>query len=286
MKLGIVFSGGGVKGIAHSGALKVLEEEKIIPDVFAGTSSGSHVAFLSAIGYSADEIKQKYDLNIDTIVGRNSEYDLKKYLFKKEFKLDGLRTGKGIEKFYYDIGKENGIDKISDVAKPLGIIATDLKHEKEVWFTSKKVDDSYSLNKINITNMNIGKVIRASSSFSVLFDPCRVEEEIYLDGGIFNNTPVNLARALGADKVLAIKFEDDSHLNFDNLNMISIGLRTLDMMSRVVSNRIAETADVIVKIKANSKNLLDVDNSEAYYKAGYIAMKEKINEVKNMYKNL
>ena len=212
MKLGIVFSGGGVKGIEHSGVLKALEEAGIKPDIFAGTSSGSHVAFLSAIGYSADEIKEKYDSNIDIIVGKNENYDIKKYLLYKKFKVDGLRTGSGIEKFYYEIGKENGIDKISEIKNPLGIIATDLRREKEGWFTSKKIDEKLGENIINITNLNIGKIIRASSSFSVLFDPCRVDDNIYIDGGVFNNTPVNLAKALGADKVLAVKFDDESFL--------------------------------------------------------------------------
>ena len=71
MKLGIAFSGGGVKGIAHSGVLRALEEENIKFDVFTGTSSGSHVAFLSAIGYSADKIKKTYDANINRVVGKS-----------------------------------------------------------------------------------------------------------------------------------------------------------------------------------------------------------------------
>ena len=286
MKLGIVFSGGGVKGIAHSGVLKALEEENIKFDVFTGTSSGSHVAFLSAIGYSADKIKKTYDANINRVVGKSDINKLsvfKDYLISRKFKIEGLRTGEIIELFYKDIGIENGIIKINNVEKSLGIVATDLLKEKEVWFTSKKIDVGYKKDIINKTDIEIGKVIRASSSFSIMFDPCRIEEDIYLDGGICNNTPVDLARALGADKVVAVVFEDDeNNLEKFQVNMFNIGMKTLDIMSKLVSKNNIYNADVVVKVKGSLKNLLDVNNSEKYYKDGYLAMKSKMNEVKKL----
>lgn len=286
MKLGIAFSGGGVKGIAHSGVLKALEEENIKFDVFTGTSSGSHVAFLSAIGYSADKIKKTYDANINRVVGKsdiNKIAVFKDYLISKKFKIEGLRTGEIIELFYKDIGIENGIIKINNVEKSLGIVATDLLKEKEVWFTSKKISGEYKKDIINKTDIEIGKVIRASSSFSIMFDPCRIEEDIYLDGGICNNTPVDLARALGADKVVAIVFEDDeNNLEKFQVNMFNIGMKTLDIMSKLVSKNNIYNADVVVKVKGSLKNLLDINNSEKYYKDGYIAMKRMIDEVKKL----
>ena len=200
------------------------------------------------------------------------------------FKFDGLRSGYAIEEFYKRIGKENNIDKIQDVKIPLGIVATDLKREKEVWFTSRKIDDnSYGnvlRNKINIIDVNIGKVIRASSSYSVIFDPCFIGEDVYIDGGVFNSTPVDLAKALGAEKVLAINFEENNPLDIKHLNVVNIGLKTIDMMSRVISNKSAEEADVVVWVKSQSDNLLDVNNSEKYFMAGYIAMKNKMKELK------
>ena len=286
MKLGIAFSGGGVKGIAHSGVLRALEEENIKFDVFTGTSSGSHVAFLSAIGYSADKIKKTYDANINRVVGKsdiNKISVFKDYLISRKLKIEGLRTGEIIELFYKDIGIENGIIKINNVEKSLGIVATDLLKEKEVWFTSKKIDGEYKKDIINKTDIEIGKVIRASSSFSIMFDPCRIEEDIYLDGGICNNTPVDLARALGADKVVAIVFEDDeNNLEKFQVNMFNIGMKTLDIMSKLVSKDNIYNADVVVNVKGSLKNLLDVNNSEKYYKDGYVAMKRKIDEVKKL----
>ena len=292
MKLGIVFSGGGVKGIAHSGVLKALEEEKIFPEVFTGTSSGSHVAFLSAIGYSADSIKKTYDENVNKIVGLDKdkcEYDLfdfKKYLIYKNFKIDGLRSGKVIEDFYKEIGSKNGINNIEEIKKPLGIVATDLLHEKEVWFTSKKIDVfNVSKDVINKSDINIGKAIRASSSFSIMFDPCVIDKDIYLDGGICNNVPVDLARALGADKVIAVVFEDYvEDKNKFKINMFNIGMKTIDVMSKISSRNNLLNADVVVKIKGSLKNLLDVNNSEKYYNDGYIEVKNNIEKIKEIIK--
>ena len=255
MKLGVAFAGGGVKGIAHAGVLKALEEENIKIDVFTGTSSGSHVAFLSSIGFDSKMIKDAFDNNINALVGKNEIIDLKSYLLSKCFKFDGLRSGLAIEEFYKKIAKEYNVEKICDIRLPLGIVATDLIKEKEVWFTSKKiVNESIINNKINIIDVDISKAIRASSSYSILFDPCFIDDNVYVDGGAVNNTPIDLAKALGADKVLAVRFEEDKFLDSNNLNIINIGLKTLDMMSNTIS--------------------------ETYFLDGYLAMKNKIKELK------
>ena len=124
---------------------------------------------------------------------------------------------------YRKIAKEYGIEKISDIKSSLGIVATDLIKEKEVWFTSKKIEDENAINnKINIIDVDIGKAIRASSSYSILFDPCFIDDNVYIDGGAVNNTPIDLAKALGADKVLAVRFEEDKFLEANNLNIIKV----------------------------------------------------------------
>lgn len=281
MKLGVAFAGGGVKGIAHAGVLKALEEENIKIDVFTGTSSGSHVAFLSAIGFNSNMIKDAFDNNINALVGKNEIIDLKSYLLSKYFNFKGLRSGLAIEEFYKKIAKEYGIEKINDIKSSLGIVATDLIKEKEVWFTSKKIEDEHVIkNKINIIDVDIGKAIRASSSYSILFDPCFIDDNVYVDGGAVNNTPIDLAKALGADKVLAVRFEEDKFLEANNLNVINIGLKTLDMMSNTISNKMIEEADIVVTIKSQSNNILDISNSETYFLDGYLAMKNKIKELK------
>ena len=71
MKIGIALSGGGVRGIAHAGALKALEENEINVDIIGGTSAGSMIASLYAIGYKPDEILKCFQENYQDIIGKS-----------------------------------------------------------------------------------------------------------------------------------------------------------------------------------------------------------------------
>ena len=98
MKLGLAFSGGGMRGLAHAGVLKAFEEMKIPIDVYAGTSSGSHIAVLSAMGFKADEIYELFKQYAFHFVGNDTEVIMfDSLLFNKKIKFDGLRSGKTIE---------------------------------------------------------------------------------------------------------------------------------------------------------------------------------------------
>ena len=220
MKIGLALSGGGMRGIAHAGVLKALEENDIKIDVYTGTSSGSHVAFLSSIGYNSKEIYELFNKYAFELVGNSLEpiiFD--SILFNKEIKFDGFRSGKPIEDLYNMIAINKGINEIKDVKIPLGIIATNIIDEKETVFSSIQKNDTR--NREYLQNVEIGKAIRASSSFSVVFDPCRIENKIYIDGGVINNLPVDIARELGADKVISVRFSSDK-VN-ENSNMKNSG---------------------------------------------------------------
>ena len=101
MKKGLCLAGGGIKGAAHIGALKVFEEENIKFDCFAGTSSGSIVATLIALGYSVDEMYQlfkKYAKSIKYIEWKNIFKIIYGLIVKRKLIVNGLNTGKVIEK--------------------------------------------------------------------------------------------------------------------------------------------------------------------------------------------
>ena len=112
MKLGLSLSGGGVKGAAHIGVLKALDENNIRIDSIAGTSSGSIVAILYAMGFSSDEIYKifkKYCKKIGYIELKNIFKLIYGIFIKKKIIIDGLNSGKKIEKMINEIGKEKNI---------------------------------------------------------------------------------------------------------------------------------------------------------------------------------
>ena len=115
MKLSVCLSGGGVKGAAHIGALKALEEENIIIDNISGTSSGSIVATLYAAGYKPDEIKEifmRYCKKIKYMDLKNVFNIIKNLITKHKFVIKGLNSGEIIEKLINELCNKKGITNI------------------------------------------------------------------------------------------------------------------------------------------------------------------------------
>lgn len=276
MKLGLALSGGGMRGIAHAGVLKALEENNIQIDVLAGTSSGSHVAILSAMGFSGNEILDLFKKYAFNLVGNDTEtIILDSLLFNKKLKFDGFRSGKPIEDLYNKIAIEKGFKKISDIPIPIAIVATDAIKEKEFVCSSFTPFGTDYINDIDI-----GTAIRASSSFSVVFDPCPYKENILLDGGILNNIPVDIAKKLGADKVLAIRFSSDRIT--PNSNIIQIGMKTIDMMSNKICEINLKNSDFTLTIDTDGTSLLDLDNIDYCFQSGYETAIENMDNIKKL----
>lgn len=274
MKLGLALAGGGMRGIAHAGFLKALEENNISVDCVGGTSSGSHIAFLISIGYNSQEIFELFNKEAMNLIGKNSNsIVLNTILFNKKIKLDGLRSGKPIEDIYNRIANEKGIKYIKDIKKPLVITATNIVDEKEYIFTSTPCDNTDKY----ITDIEIGKAIRASSSFSVVFDPCKYKDKIFLDGGILDNVPVDEVKKIGADKVIAVKFNSDKINNCSNI--MDIAMKTVDMMGNKISELNLQNSDLVITIDTDGTGLLDIENAEYCFNSGYLAGIQNIEKI-------
>lgn len=177
MKLGIALSGGGIRGIAHAGVLKALEENNIKPDIIGGTSCGSMIAMMYALGYSPYHIYYLFKRYANVITKTNAIpiiSGLNSYFFNQKFTISGLNNGAKIEELYDRIAKRRNINNINQIKMPIVIPTVDLITGMECVFTNKKPkinkigEDKYS-KKIYITDVNIGKAIRASSSFPRIF---------------------------------------------------------------------------------------------------------------------
>lgn len=174
MKLGVALSGGGIRGIAHAGALKALEDNGIKIDVIGGTSSGSLVASLYAMGYSPYYIYILFKRYAKDVVEMNSipiVSGIGSFMKNKNFNISGLKTGESIEKAYNNIALRKGVKKISDITKmPLVIPSVDVKTSKEYVFTNQIPFRNEDKSQY-ITDIPIGKAVRASSSFPRCFLP-------------------------------------------------------------------------------------------------------------------
>lgn len=281
MKIGIALSGGGIRGIAHAGVLKALEENNIKIDVIGGTSSGSLIASLYAMGYSPYYIYilfKKYSKDIVNINSSPIITGISNFMVNKKLKLSGLRSGENIESMYNEIALRKGIKTIRDIQMPIVIPAVDITESKEYVFTNC-IPENEEKSKY-ITDITIGKAVRASSSFPAVFCPCDFESHKFLDGGALDNIPVHEVKKQGADKVIAVNFDADAV--DDESNIMDIAMKTIDIMGNKISEKSLKMSDYVLTVKTDKTGLLDVEKLDICYKYGYKAVMNNIDEIKRI----
>ena len=189
MKIGLALSGGGIKGIAHAGVLKALEDNGIKIDVIGGTSAGSMVASLYAIGYTPDEIYENFKENSNKILGEEKFKIIKgiKRLVSKSGKERGFNNGKNIEKIFNELSLRKNVTNINEIKMPIVIPTVDIMDSQEYIFTNyipemNLISENSSERKEYITKIKVGEAVRASSSFPAVFDICTIEKHAFIDG--------------------------------------------------------------------------------------------------------
>ena len=210
MKISLSLSGGGIKGIAHIGAIKALEEENIKVDYVSGTSSGSIVATLYACGYNADEMHEifnKYAKDFHYIDFENIKKFFKNIFTGKGIVIDGLNSGTKISKLINEVCSKKGIYNINQIKMPLIIPAVNIETEELYVFSNCKFKNKTE-NVKYINDINIGNAVQASCSFPGVFSPCNYNGKLLVDGGIAENIPWRETKNAGADKVISIVFKD------------------------------------------------------------------------------
>lgn len=284
MKLGLALSGGGIRGIAHAGALKALEDNGISIDVIGGCSSGALIASLYALGYSPYYIYQsfkQYSKDISNINSIPIVYGIKNFMTNRnKVTIQGLKNGDSIEETYNNLAMKKGVKKIEDITNiPLVIPAVDVGEAKEYIFTNKIPNNAKDKSQY-ITNISIGKAVRASSSFPAIFCPCEYNEHRFFDGGVLDNIPVLEVKKQGADKVIAINFKADDV--DDSSNIMDLIMRTIDIMGNKISEENLEQSDFILTISTDKTGLLDVEKLDSCYQYGYKAVVENIDKIKKI----
>ena len=282
MKLGIALSGGGIRGIAHAGVLKALEDNGIQIDIIGGCSSGSMVASLYAMGYSPYyiyRIFKNYSKDIAKINTKPLISGIKNTIFSSKKKLDGLKDGKVIEELCNKMAKRKGIEKVEDIKMPIVIPTVDIKESKEYVFTNKIPKDVEDKNQY-ISDITIGKAVRASSSFPAVFSPCMIEKHAFMDGGALDNIPVYEVKKQGADKIIAVKFDSDKIT--EDSNIMDIAMKTIDIMGNKISEASLEMSDYVLNVFTDKVGLLDFKKLDSCYQYGYDSVVEHIEEIRKI----
>ena len=277
MKLGLALAGGGVKGAAHIGVLKALEENNIQVDIIGGTSIGSIVASLYAMGYSPDIILEVFRLSSKEIMRTDAGYFANNFKNYKRILGSGLFSGETIEDIIKQCARERNIIDINDIQMPIAIPTTDIAQSKKYVFTNRDLQGDYY-----IKEGLIEKIVRASASYPGVFAPCVYMQHKFVDGGIVDNLPAREVRKLGADKVLSIKFA--SELEHDPKNIYEIVFKSIDMLFEARVKEAYEQSDLLIDLELPEANLFNAKKVDYCYNIGYNTTIAKIDEIKEMLK--
>ena len=269
VKVGLVLSGGGAKGFAHIGVLKVLEEAGVRVDYIAGTSMGAIVGSMYASGYNAKEIDSlmrtfDFEVLLQDEIPRKS-----KPFYEKE------RGEKYALTFPLQKGKI-GIPKAFSKGQNILNLTTDLLQH---------VDTIKDFNKLPIpflciaTNLETGeqellnsgflpKAVQASSAFPTLLEPVEIDDKVLVDGGIVNNFPVFEVKKMGADIIIGIDLKSD----FDKEDELNSALEILNQIINFQMykdhDKRVEMTDVYMHPKMNSYKVTSFDKLEEIVKIG------------------
>lgn len=284
MKIGIALSGGGLQGFAHIGALKALEDLGINNIKYiSGTSTGSIVASLYAMGYNTNEIEKIWKENYKKILKIKKRTIIKmvfNYILKKKSKTEGLIDGKVVEDLVNKQAIKKDIRKIKEIKeKKLAIATVDTKSIKECIFVSNN-ENLLNENVNYITDIDVGKAVRASMAFPGIFTTLNYKEYNFIDGGTIDNLPTKILKDMGADKIIAIGFDISRYNPSDSFEDVVI--RALDIFSYNDVKKGQEIADVSIEIYNSSTSLLNIKDIETTIKNGYNSVmnnKEKIYEL-------
>lgn len=276
---GLCLSGGGIKAAAHIGALKAFEEENIKFDCVSGASSGSIIATMYALGYSSDEMWrmfQKLAPKIKYYQWKNIFKLILGLIFKREIVIDGLNSGKVIEKIVSDICSEKKIYNMNQIKMPLLISMVDSQTGTVYIATSKETRVKLLDNIEFITDMPIGTSVRASCSFPVVFSPCEYQDLQLIDGGTRENLPWKGLKQIGADEVFGISFNTIFEKKDCCQNLIDVAERAMELQSRELSTYEKAGIDKLITINMKKVSLLDSSKMNELYKLGYEQTKKQM----------
>jgi len=282
MSLGLVLSGGGVRGSAHIGVLLALHEEKIVPGMVAGTSAGSIVAGLYAYGYSPEEIRL-----VARKIGRNCfDVDYKGILktvfslfFGGSILISGLVHGDLLEDMFLRLTKGA---RLKDAKIPVAITAVDINNTNLVIFTNCGHRLMQHKDCLHLTDAKIADAIRASISIPGIFKPKMIGTMRLVDGGVRANLPVEAIKKMGARKVLAVNLGYSGYPVPGVDDMLEISLQSIELMVYQLTRPGLAMADVVITPSFYDVKQSDLDRMDYLIECGYRAAKNEMPTIKRL----
>jgi NTE family protein len=218
VRVGLALGGGAARGFAHIGVIKALEAQGIVPDIVVGTSAGSVVGALYAAGNNGFKLN-RMALEMD-------EAAISDWAVPLFAKSSGVLKGEAIQRYINRAVRNAPIEKFPI---SFGAVATDLQNGKPILFQRG----------------NAGMAVRASSSVPGVFQPVKIGDKSYVDGGLVAPVPVRYAREMGADFVIAVNISADPDAQ-PSTSSLDVVLQTFAIMGQTINRLEMKDADIVI----------------------------------------
>ena len=249
-RVGLALGGGAARGFAHVGVIQALEEAGIKVDLVVGTSAGSLVAAIFASGKNAAQLQQT------ALAMEEAEItDWTLPFFGK-----GVLRGEALARY---VNAQVGGKLIENMALPLGVVATDLRTGQGILFQRG----------------DTGAAVRASSAVPSVFNPVKIGNAEYVDGGLVSPVPVRYARQMGADVVIAVDISSAPEGNSAD-NQLQILLQTFAIMGQSINSFELKDADIVVRPALVGVKSGDFTAKRRAMEAGKLAMANAMAQLK------
>jgi NTE family protein len=225
IRIGVALGGGAAKGFAHIGVIKMLEANGLRIDVVSGTSAGSVVGALYASGMDAFQMQQ-HAFALDEAKIRDVS------LFS-----GGVIKGQKLQDYVNELVGQRPIERMR---KPFAVVSTQLETGKRTVFMRG----------------NTGQAVRASSSIPGVFEPVAIGKVHYVDGGVVSPVPVDAARQLGADFVIAVDISTKASGKTPT-HMLGIVQQSIGIMGQKLGEQELTRADVVIRPRVNDIGAAD-----------------------------
>ena len=249
-RIGLALGGGAARGFAHVGVIQVLEESGLRPNLVVGTSAGSLVAALYASGKSPQELRH--------VAETMEEAEITDWMMPILNR--GALRGEALARY---VNTQVGGKNIEQMKIPLGIVATDLK----------------SGNAVTFRLGNTGSAVRASSAVPAVFQPVRIGEREYVDGGLVAPVPVHQAREMGANFVIAVDISSDPEGNPSG-DTFQILLQTFTIMGKSINTLALKEAEFVVRPPLTGFKSADFTVRRRSIEAGRAAMQAQLPQLR------
>ncbi|MBO3658405.1 patatin-like phospholipase family protein [Acinetobacter haemolyticus] len=244
----LVLGSGGARGYAHIGVIEVLEQHGIRPDLIVGTSAGSIVGSIYASGKSAAELRE-----IALKLKANDVRDV-------SVSLKGFFDGKKVEDYVNEQVQNTPLQRLKI---PMYVVATELKEGTKTVF-------NYG---------NTGQAVRASASIPSMFVPIKIGHNEYVDGGLVSPVPVQVARDLGADIVIAVDILAQP-VHTETTNVWGLFNQNINIMQGRLAEEELKYADIVIQPDLREKvHIFDVKGREITMQAGVDAAQSKLADI-------